>query len=133
MLIGFTVALAAVVMTWGLDFIKGTTKDVGQKTDEALKCATQLDFAIASFDCATGLVTIENNGAINISTVTFRINKGGDVVPTQMPGIDSLGIKQYTLDLTGASKLEAVASVAGASGSTLLCKDAVQETTLGCP
>ena len=50
LLIGFTVALAAVLMTWGLDYIRGTTDKVGDQTDQYLLCS-DLAFEIANGLC----------------------------------------------------------------------------------
>jgi flagellin-like protein len=136
LLIGFAVALAAVVMTWGLDFIRDSTSSVGDTTEEALTCATKLDFEIVDVNCGSNLVTVENNGAVNMTKLTFRVYKGGDIEPIEQDGIGSLGVKQYTLDppgLSGATKIEAIASVAGSSGDSILCKDASEAFTIDCP
>lgn len=132
LLIGFAVALAAVVMTWGLDFIRSTTDNVGKRTDEALKCATKLDFEITDVDCASNTVTVANNGDVNISSMTFRVYRGGDVDPVKEAGIGPLGIKQYTVDVSSSSKIEGLASVTGESGQEILCKDASEEYTTNC-
>ena len=131
LLIGFSVALAAVVMTWGLDYLKGTTEKVGGKTDEVLLCATELDFEISSVDCNTGTVQVQNNGAVDIANLTFRVYKSGDVLPQSVEGIPSLGIKTYTLDLAGATKIEALAHLRAPSG-IILCKDASEEYVTSC-
>lgn len=132
LLIGLSVALAAVVITWGLEFVKSSTGEVDKKTEEALKCATQLDFAITGAVCEQGVVTVQNNGNIDIMNLTFRLYTGGDVNPFTEAGIPFLGVKQYTMDLTGVSKIEAVATVHGASGKAILCKDAIESYTAGC-
>ena len=133
LLIGFSVALAAVVMTWGLDYIKASTDQVGDKTQEALKCATQLDFEIVSADCDTSEVVIQNNGVIDIATITFRVHTGGDITPTtNEEPLQSLALKTYEVDLSGSSKVDAIASILGTSGQPILCKDAVEEFITGC-
>ena len=132
LLIGFAVALAAVVMTWGLDFIRQTTENVGKETDKALQC-TKLDFEISTVDCTTNKATIANNGEINISAMTFRVDQGGDITPTRQQGIGSLGVKQYDVDLSGSTNIEAIASVLGAGGDEILCKDAPEKYITNCP
>ena len=47
LVIGFTVALAAVIITWGQGFIKDTTENVDIQTQAQLKC-TNVDFGIIS-------------------------------------------------------------------------------------
>ncbi len=134
LLIGFSVALAAVVITWGLDYVKGTTADVGQKTEEALKCATQLDFEITNMDCVAGTVTIQNNGVLDITNITFRLVAGaGDITPEGRDGIASLGVRQYTgFALAGVSRIEVIAWIQGTNQGAILCKDAVEEYTANC-
>lgn len=89
LIIGFTVALAAVIMVWGSDFIKGTTDDVAKTTEMQLAC-TNADFEI--IECNLDTVTIENTGAI---TLKFIIrNENGALSATNLPavGLNSLQI-----------------------------------------
>jgi len=136
LLIGFTVALAAVVMTWGLDYIRGTTENVGAKTEQALSCAGELSFEIVNVDCATNSVQIQNNGALNIANLTIRLYKGGDIAPTVVQGIGSLGVKTYDLNalasvvLSGTIKVDAVATIMGSNNKPILCNNQIEEYTL---
>ncbi|HLC72216.1 MAG TPA: archaellin/type IV pilin N-terminal domain-containing protein, partial [Candidatus Nanoarchaeia archaeon] len=54
LIIGFTVALAAIIMTWGRGFIDSTTKDVDKQRETALLCTSQLDFKFSKVDCVAG-------------------------------------------------------------------------------
>lgn len=134
LLIGFTVALAAVVMTWGLDYVRSTTNDVTSKTDQALRCATELEFEIVEVDCQTNQIRVQNNGAIDIANLSILVHKGGDVEPINVAGIGSLGVKSYAdgIDLAGVQKVQVVAYVTGKDGTLILCKDRVEEYVITC-
>ncbi|MBS3107878.1 hypothetical protein J4468_03075 [Candidatus Woesearchaeota archaeon] len=79
LIIGFTVALAAVIMVWGSDFIKSTTDDVDRTTKVQIAC-TNADFKVLSCKKAAGEVSIENIGAISLKfKVRDFANKIGSV------------------------------------------------------
>jgi len=135
LLIGFSVALAAVVMTWGLDYIRGSTEQVGKKTEEYLKC-TDLSYQITSVDCTTDEVTVQNNAGMDIINVTLRIYKGTDitVVIGDAP-VPSFANKRFTIPqgLGGTTNVEAIVYIQGSDGKLLLCKDMVEEFAANCP
>ncbi len=135
LLIGFTVALAAVIMTWGLDYVKSTTKKTEETTREALRCATDLNFEISEVNCADNKVTIDNRGDVEIVNITFRIFSGDDGRTEVQPGLGPFGIKSITLDnpLSGASRVEAIATIKGESGSKdITCGSSIREYILSC-
>jgi flagellin-like protein len=133
LLIGFSVALAAVVMTWGLDYIKGSTEQVGKKTEEYLTC-TDMSYKITSVDCATNEVNVQNNANIDITNVTLRIFKGLDANVVIGDGIPSFANKRFTISqgLAGATKVEAIVHIKGSSGKLLLCKDMIEDFMASC-
>ena len=51
LLIGFTVALAGVVITWGGGFIKNITSSTEERTESTLACAGDLNFDIKKIKC----------------------------------------------------------------------------------
>lgn len=133
LLIGFSVALAAVVMTWGLDYIRGSTEKVGEKTEEYLRCS-DLAFEISAVDCSAGRVTVQNNGELDIANVTLRLYVGPDITIFNGGGIPAFANNHFVPpSLAGVSKVEAIASLKGSSGSPLVCKDTVKEFASGCP
>ena len=44
LLIGFTVALAGIVITWGSNFVKNITSGTEERTESTLACAGDLNF-----------------------------------------------------------------------------------------
>ena len=85
LLVGFTVALAAVVITWGGRFIQQTQDDVDRSTKLGLSCS-KLNFEIVSVACASlqMTVTINSNTDQIIDNVILRLTKNdGSVAVTQ--------------------------------------------------
>lgn len=134
LLIGFTVALAAVIMTWGGGFVRDMTSTTEQNTQSALKC-TQLDFKITKAGC-TGL-TIENKGSVDIKSFVFRVYDSSGSVTTPIPSINYYlpiqMVKNYVFTIpAGSQKVEAIASVAGGSNESIPCSAYVAEETTPC-
>lgn len=80
LIIGFTIALAAVVMTWGGGFVRSTTEGTSKQSDLTLKCSTELDFSITSAVKGTtsNKITVDNGGALAIKSMIFRIYDSTD-------------------------------------------------------
>lgn len=124
LLIGFTVALAAVIMTWGGGFVRDMTTNTEQNTQSALRC-TQLSFEIISAK-TTGL-TIENRGSIDIKSFVFRVYDQNDIVtappaPTGNYYLPTQSIKTYAFVIPSVSKkIEVLASVPGNKNESIPC------------
>lgn len=135
LIIGFTVALAALIFTWGADFVKKTTEETSSKTTSALKCANELNFEITDYDCASGSLKLDNRGKIDIKSLLFRVHKGETVTNDATTGASGVGkyeVKSFTLT-SAAEKVDAIATIAGASGSgDIVCDQAIEEYTTGC-
>ncbi|MEK6839692.1 MAG: archaellin/type IV pilin N-terminal domain-containing protein [Nanoarchaeota archaeon] len=132
LLIGFTVALAAVLMTWGLDYIRGTTDKVGDQTDQYLLCS-DLAFEIANVDCATDDVIIQNNGNIDIAGVIIRPFVGTDASVVRGPGMSAFANAHYPVTLAGVTKVEAIAEIRGSGNANITCSSNVKEFQSNCP
>src|SRR3989344_7572774 len=90
LIIGFTVALAAVIITWGTRFVQQTQEDVDVSTQIGLACS-KLNFDIVDIDCITSTggtapfggnldnVTINSNSDETIADFTFRITNADGV------------------------------------------------------
>ena len=140
LLIGFAVALAALVMTWGLDFIKGQTGRVDEATEEALLCVNQLDFKI-EVNCKTttnpaASIAIDNRGTIDITALRLRKHTtAGAVTPVQIDIDLKAGEKKpydQLGDLVPATKVDVVATIKGKSGNDILCTSAIREASVNC-
>lgn len=127
LLIGFTVALFVVVMTWGSGFVRDMTTSTESSTKAALKC-TQLDFKITKASCS-GL-TIENKGSVDIKAFVFRVYDSSGAITAPIPTTNYYlaiqMIKNYAFSIpSGAQKVEAIASVAGNSNESIPCSSYV--------
>ncbi|MEK6934832.1 MAG: archaellin/type IV pilin N-terminal domain-containing protein [Nanoarchaeota archaeon] len=118
LIVGFTVALAAVIISWGSGFIQQMTERTSKTTDITLKCVTELKFDISKVVCATKSdpvadgfvesVTIENNGDVEIVGITLRAHpSNGDDVKSESLDllnnrIGSFGVKTFSTSSTPA-------------------------------
>ena len=136
LLIGFAVALAAVVMTWGLDFIQSTADTTEQQTENTLTCATELAFTITNVDLTSGEVTVDNRGQVDISSVTFRVYTATGVTTNEtIETIAKFEVKTLTPTIGGDSlvdstvtKVEAIATVPGSNGQgDITCSQNLQK------
>ncbi len=136
LLIGFTVALAGVVITWGGGFVDRITTGTEERTEVTLACTSELRFNIARVVCAdaagVGKVTIENKGNIKIEEIKLRFfNDVDEITGDQITlgSVDKFEIKPLSLTIpiyTGTTKVEALATVIVA-GQKVSCGDAVKE------
>jgi len=80
LIIGFTVALAAVIMVWGQSFSKSMQKSTEQSTKIQLVCAQDVAFEMESL-CYHGnkiYITVKNNGNVEIERYIVRMFKGAN-------------------------------------------------------
>ena len=131
LLIGFTVALAAVLMTWGLEYIRGTTEKVGDQTDQYLLCS-DLAFEITNVDCTNDEVIIQNNGNVDIAGVIMRAFVGPDATVVRGPGISAFANAHYPVTLAGVTKVEAFAEIKGSGNANITCSSNVKEFPSNC-
>lgn len=99
LIIGFTVALAAVIMTWGSSFTKTITQGTEETTNEQLVCAQDVLFTIT--DACSGLdkinITISNDGSKKIESFTARYYIANDNVKANtFLSLDPFVVKTYT-------------------------------------
>jgi len=113
LIIGFTVALAALILNWGQTFTQDIQDSTSESGEQQLTCATDVVFDLQSacnFGANTLLVTIANNGALDIEDFSVRIyedeNKVYTISMTDLaytaPVVEAFGIQSFQLDLTGS-------------------------------
>jgi flagellin-like protein len=138
LIIGFTVALAAVIMTWGTGFTKRMQESTEETSDVQITCATDVVFDVKSACEDTGKgagyykLTIANNGNIDIAKFQVRLYESADAVTTKEydfsttggTGISKFGIESQSVDSgLGAApvkKIEAI-PVISTNGKTITC------------
>jgi len=110
LIIGFTVALAAVIMTWGQSFSKSMSESTEETTNVQLTCTRDVVFVLDTVCSDTGKLrlTVENNGNKNLDEITARIKVDAttvDVVtnltlyPRNPAGTVTAGLKAYDLGI----------------------------------
>src|SRR3989344_4480507 len=140
LLIGFTVALAAVVITWGSGFVNRVTSGTDTNTAKSVACTSDLNFQISKVNCANSVtnpntVLVNNKGELQLESLTFRFfDVNGDPKGT-IVGAGSVG--KYELKTVavpapgvpiGSTKVEAIATIK-LNGQDVVCTDASRDRT----
>lgn len=103
LIIGFTVALAAVILTWGTSFTKSISKGTEETAELQLTCAQDVQFDVKSacYDAVANNIRfiVENNGNKDIKNFTARVKiSDTNVLAGETPaGIARFGLKTYTV------------------------------------
>lgn len=99
LIIGFTVALAAVILTWGTSFTKSISKGTEETADIQLTCAqdVQFDVKAACMENNDVRIIVENNGNKDIKNFTarFKLSETNVLSGETLNGIARFGIKTY--------------------------------------
>ena len=139
LLLGFTVALAAVIMTWGLDYIKSTTEKTGETTDKALMCTNELGFEI-TFDCEHDEMIVFNEGTIDITSldVIASLTTGDSKTAKLEEGIPVFNERVYPssdLDFTleDVEEIRVRATVKTDKGVDIVCDVQTKKKENPCP
>lgn len=110
LIIGFTVSLAAVIMTWGSSFVKNLQEETKLSADRSMAC-TQATFEIkAAFTYGTTLAAVvEGTGRQDIKSFIIRVSgKKGKGTVQSSQGISRNGIGKvainYNLGEVGLAK-----------------------------
>ena len=78
MIVGFTIAIAALFWLWGSGTIDDSEKALYIEAGKQI-CATQVDFKVTDCDAATFAATITNEGSVPITFFKFRDDTGESV------------------------------------------------------
>jgi len=123
LILGFTVALAAVIMVWGQRFTTGMQKQTEETANTQIICATEVAFKIKDVCKAAPAgykVVVENNGQRKIVRMIIRFYESSDKVRAFTDafsgrGIDGFAVSSVTLDpaagtpaLTSVKVVEAI-------------------------
>jgi len=100
LIIGFTVALAAVIMVWGQGFIKGMQEKTEAGADVQLVCAQDVNARISNV-CEDGRslrITVQNDGSKELTNLTLRLYKSeSEISSLTLGGVSSFGVKTFSL------------------------------------
>ena len=141
LIIGFTVALAAVVMTWGTGFVRSTTDSTAESTNVALACS-RMNYKITNVGCTgttINTVEISNDGETKIEELILRAALPGQTLPLTAVDTSLEGISLKTISITTGAlaatpeKVIAIAKIKTAPGSeTFACADTPAEFLVTC-
>ncbi len=130
LLIGFTVALAAVIMTWGQGFTKKITGETETTTEQALECAKlSNNLKISKVDCINKKVEIKSATEKQIILLRFSLYKPTvterEDDSTLIGGFDIKTLTLTKLDTT-VTRIEAIPTIAGSAGKKdFTCADTI--------
>jgi len=126
LILGFTVALAAIIMVWGQRFTQGIQETTEDTANTQLVCTTDVAFKITNVCRAAAesgspgngyyRVFVENNGNKKIDKLDVRFYKSASLVQTvalfTVAGIDKYGIDYKDSGwLTGINQLRYVEAI----------------------
>lgn len=105
LLIGFTITVAAVLMTWAGDYVKEKAEKEGLKGEAQSECATSVDIKLKNLDCSQSKVTaiIENKGSIDIGHWRVR---AGEKTRTIEEAIDKRSQGEITYNIENAESIQ---------------------------
>jgi len=114
LIIGFTVALAAVIMTWGQKFVKDIQEQTEETSTQQITCATNVGFEIKNVCYVSGnnyKITVANNKGMDIKEFKARFYVGPDIVYTAdafTSGLTAFDIASVTVDGGAADLIKKV-------------------------
>ena len=114
LILGFTVALAAAIMTWGTTFTKNIQEGTSKSATAQISCAQDVSLTVKGV-CTGGTVTgygitISNDGTANIDSFTVRLYENAnkaESVAVATP-ISSLGLNQIVVMPTQVASVDKV-------------------------
>lgn len=114
LLIGFTIALAAVVMIWGQNLFQQTTEQTGEQASSQIKCIQEVDIDIISATNANPIVAmVDNKGEATIVNAIAKVYFTDNTV-TVVNGNLSTSMFNNTLVAYGRNQISISYSGAGA-------------------
>lgn len=139
LIVGFTVALAAVIFTWGINFTKDTTERTTRQADLAQKCG-EISFDVEA-SCTEGnidFIRIANRQDITIQAFKFSISNDDvtevyDINSTE-DALKGFGVKKYSGDFSAVTSPNKV-EVRGAlkfDNEAIFCSEYVREAKINC-
>ncbi len=142
LILGFTIALAAIVMTWGKSFTQGLQESTEKSSESAILCATEINFKVKNVCLDSNnkyKITVENNGQRDIKYFDVRYYKSpSDVVTGKISfdeasqgngiiGITKFGVESDVDDILtsygGVIKEVEMVPTIEIGGSEMTCQD----------
>ena len=133
LLVGFTIALAAVIITWGQSFTKSIQEETETSSSQQIACATEVVFDVTNACDDTVVntvkVVVKNDGSKNIDSFLVRSYRDEDDVEqdtltfaTGGNGLAAFGIEGDTYIVTSEPiKLVELVPVVTMGGKIITC------------
>lgn len=141
LILGFTVALASVIMTWGTGFVKKMQETTEETAQKQMTCSTDVMLNIRNAQILGNKLRllIENSGSRNIDKFHVRVyGSGGADITETTTGLDAYGIQSFevTFDPSKTASIEKIETFPSISfgGETVVCSnsyDTESEVSLG--
>ena len=102
LIIGFTIALAAIIMTWGTSFTRDIQQTTGEGASTQITCAKDVMFKITNI-CETATdgtykITMQNDGSKAINSFNVRYFEAADDVAQQSVTFGGNGIPAFGIE-----------------------------------
>jgi len=102
LILGFTVALAAIIMVWGQRFTQTMQKQTEETSTTQITCATDVDFKIKDVCKSTTpagyKVVIENNGKLKLEKLIVRFYEASDKMQKAPDSMFASGVDSYAIN-----------------------------------
>lgn len=120
LLIGFVVAIAAIVMLWGKGFIEERTAKEGALSKAKLDC-TNINIKFIKID--GGYVIIENRGNVEVNAFKVRYYGGPDKLIEIYIGVKPLG--RINIPISSAERMDIIPAIKpkGVGAPLVPCSD----------
>jgi len=138
LLIGFTIALAVLVMSWGQMLFKQTTEQTEKIATAQIKCVQEVEIKIVDVTSSAGTLTIrvDNKNEATIKNFIKKVYFDNDDIQTIQPtateadiDLEAYSRKTFTVSYTlstGATKvkmLELLPIIITEDGETITCAE----------
>jgi len=120
LIIGFVVAIGAVVMLWGRGFVKERTEKEGALSEAKLNC-NSIDLKVV--DTSQDEVTIENRGSVSIGGFKIKFYDGSTDVKELYIEVKPMG--RAVIRSEGATKMDIIPAIKpeGVGAPLVPCSD----------
>jgi len=121
LLIGFVVAIAAIVMLWGKGFIEERTAKEGALSKAKLDC-TNINIKFIKID-ESGHVVIENRGIVEVNAFKVKYYGGPDTLIEMYMSVKPLG--RINIPTSGADRMDIIPAIKpkGVGAPLVPCSD----------
>ncbi|QQG38924.1 MAG: hypothetical protein HYS32_00455 [Candidatus Woesearchaeota archaeon] len=138
LIIGFTIALALVIFTWGKNFVVDVTEQTGEKAKTQLSCINDVEFKFRKGCYGAGFVefTLENKKDQDVKEFLIRIHGAEeDKIDTVQinESLSAFDIQKYNIPFnienvgSVVTKLELIRPVIRKGSEDVICSDVSRE------